>query len=39
MIGTLVWGCMCGMLCDHDLTRDLAVMTLTFEILSEPYPK
>ena len=38
LVGTLVGGCRCAMsLCDLDLTFDLSVVTLTFNILSRQY--
>ena len=38
MVGTLVRGCRCAMSwCDFDLTFDLAVVTLTYKILSGLY--
>ena len=38
MVGTLVWGCRCAVSwCDIDLTFDLAVVTLTFKILSRQF--
>ena len=38
MVGTLVRGCRCATLwCDLDLTFDLAVVTLTYKILSRLY--
>ena len=38
MVGILVGGCRCGMLCcDLDLTFDLAIVTLTYKILSGLY--
>ena len=38
MVGTLVRGCRCAMsCCDLDLTFDLAVVTLTYKILSRLY--
>ena len=36
--GTLLGGCRCAMLwCDLDLTSDLAVVTLTYKMLSRQY--
>ena len=38
MVGTLVGGCRCASsLCDLDLTFDLAVVTLTYKMLSGLY--
>ena len=38
MVGTLVMGCRCAMSwCDLDLTIDLAVVTLSYKILSGLY--
>ena len=38
LVGTLVRGCRCAMSwCDLDLTFDLAVVTLTYKILSGLY--
>ena len=38
MVGTLVKGCSCATSwCDLDLTFDLAVVTLTYKILSGLY--
>ena len=38
LVGTLVRGCRCATsLCDLDLTFDLAVVTLTYKILSRIY--
>ena len=38
MVGTLVMGCRCATSwCDLDLTFDLAVVTLTYKILSGLY--
>ena len=38
MVGTLVTGCRCAMSwCDLDLTIDLAVVTLSYKILSGLY--
>ena len=38
MVGTLVKGCRCATsCCDHDLTFNLAVVTLTYKILSGLY--
>ena len=38
LVGTLVRGCMCAASwCDHDLTFDLAIVTLTYKIFPGLY--